>query len=112
MDSFGNLNLYIQDVVQFSPCIFVNGVGVEIYTFEGLDMVFPMEVVVDQKQKFGQIMGMSMFIISLTYGTFEILGYYAFGYETRDIITFNPKKNWLTNFSQHRFELRKRIILK
>ena len=98
MDSFGNLNLYIQYVIQFSLCIFVNGIGVEIYTFEGVDMVLPMEVVVGQKQKFGQIMGLAMFIIALTYENFEVLCYYAFGYETRDIITFNPRKNWVNKF--------------
>jgi proton-coupled amino acid transporter len=57
-----------------------------------------MEVVVDQKHKFGKIMGLATIIIALTYGTFEVLGYYAFGYETRDIITFNPRKKWVNKF--------------
>jgi hypothetical protein len=57
-----------------------------------------MEVVVGQKQKFGQIMGLDMFIIALIYGTFEVLGYYTFGYEIRYIIFFNTGKNWVKKF--------------
>ena len=71
-------------------------VGVAIYTFEGGGMVLPMELVVDQKHKFGQILGLTMFIIALTSSAFGILGYYAFGSETRDIITSNMGKIWVT----------------
>ena len=41
-------------------------------------------------------MGLTMFIIALTFGAFGILGYYAFGYEMRDIITSNMGKVWVT----------------
>ena len=71
-------------------------VGVTIYTFEGVGMVLPLELVADQKHKFGQIMGLTMFIIALTSSAFGILGYYAFGSETRDIITSNMGKIWVT----------------
>ena len=41
-------------------------------------------------------MGLTMFIIALAFGAFGILGYYAFGYEMRDIITSNMGKVWVT----------------
>ena len=64
-------------------------VGVTIYTFEGVGMVLPLELVADQKHKFGLILGPTMFIIAITFDAFGILGYYEFGSETRDIITSN-----------------------
>lgn len=72
------------------------GIGVAIYAFEGIGMMVPLEVEADKKHKFGQILGLALFFIAITYGGFGLLGYCAFGSGTRDIITLNMGRNWVT----------------
>ncbi|CAI9110468.1 OLC1v1010501C1 [Oldenlandia corymbosa var. corymbosa] len=69
--------------------VFFYGLGVAVYAFEGIGMVLPLEAEMKDKQKFGKILGISMAFISLMYGGFGVLGYFAFGEETKDIITTN-----------------------
>jgi len=72
------------------------GIGVAIYAFEGVGMVVPLEAEADKKHKFGRILGLALFCIALTYGGFGLLGYCAFGSGTKDIITLNMGRNWVT----------------
>lgn len=72
------------------------GIGVAIYAFEGIGMMIPLEVEADKKHKFGQILGLAIVFIAVTYGGFGLLGYCAFGSGTRDIITLNMGRNWVT----------------
>ncbi|KAJ8629303.1 hypothetical protein MRB53_022626 [Persea americana] len=65
------------------------GLGVAVYAFEGIGMVLPLESETADKKNFGKVLGLSMGFISLMYGSFGALGYFAFGQETRDIITIN-----------------------
>eukprot|EP01018_Ginkgo_biloba_P029456 Gb_13083 [translate_table: standard] len=76
------------------------GVGVAIYAFEGIGMVLPLEAEADKKHKFGRVLGLALIFITLTYGVFGVLGYFAFGSETRDIITLNLGKNFVTDIVQ------------
>lgn len=69
--------------------VFFYGMGVAVYAFEGIGMVLPIESETREKEKFGRILGLSMAFISLLYGSFGVLGYFAFGNETKDIITAN-----------------------
>ncbi|GAV56519.1 Aa_trans domain-containing protein [Cephalotus follicularis] len=69
--------------------VFFYGMGVAVYAFEGIGMVLPIESEMKDKDKFGRILGLSMAFISLMYIGFGLLGYLAFGAETRDIITAN-----------------------
>ncbi|KAF8405561.1 hypothetical protein HHK36_010468 [Tetracentron sinense] len=69
--------------------VFFYGVGVSIYSFEGVGMVLPLESETKDKEKFGKVLGLSMASIALMYGGFGVLGYFAFGEETKDIITTN-----------------------
>lgn len=71
------------------PSVLLYGVGVAVYAFEGIGMVLPLEAEAAEKAKFGRTLGLSMFFIALMYGLFGVLGYLAFGDETRDIITTN-----------------------
>ncbi|GAB4848378.1 Amino acid transporter avt3a [Ancistrocladus abbreviatus] len=64
-------------------------VGVCVYAFEGVGMVLPLESEAGDRDKFGKTLGLSMGFISLLYGGFGTLGYFAFGDQTRDIITTN-----------------------
>lgn len=65
------------------------GLGVSVYAFEGIGMVLPIEAETKEKSKFGKILGLSMTFISLLFGGFGVLGYFAFGENTKDIVTNN-----------------------
>ncbi|XP_022763790.1 amino acid transporter AVT3B-like [Durio zibethinus] len=69
--------------------VFFYGMGVAVYAFEGTGMVLPLESEMKDTSKFGKILALSMGLISLIYGGFGALGYFAFGAETNDIITAN-----------------------
>ncbi|CAL9044941.1 amino acid transporter AVT3B-like [Musa acuminata AAA Group] len=71
------------------PSVLLYGIGVAVYAFEGVGMVIPLEAEAADKPKFGRTLGLSMAFIALLYGLFGVLGYAAFGEETRDIITTN-----------------------
>ncbi|XP_047314900.1 amino acid transporter AVT3C-like [Impatiens glandulifera] len=77
--------------------VFFYGLGVAVYAFEGIGMVLPLESETRDKQKFGKVLGISMASISLIYGSFGALGYFAFGEETNDIITTNLGKGWISS---------------
>ncbi|KAG2702993.1 hypothetical protein I3843_06G109700 [Carya illinoinensis] len=69
--------------------VFFYGMGVAVYSFEGIGMVLPLESEMKDKDKFGRILALTMAFISLLYGGFGALGYLAFGEETQDMITAN-----------------------
>ncbi|GAV81554.1 Aa_trans domain-containing protein [Cephalotus follicularis] len=69
--------------------IFFYGVGVAVYAFEGAAMILPLESEAEDKEKFGKVLGWCMALISSLYGGFGVLGYFAFGEDTNDIITTN-----------------------
>nr|GMD58353.1 amino acid transporter ANTL1-like [Ipomoea batatas] len=69
--------------------VFFYGFGVAVYAFEGIGMVLPLESEMREKSKFGTTLGLTMGFISLMFGGFGALGYFAFGEETQDIITTN-----------------------
>ncbi|CAL9077403.1 unnamed protein product [Musa acuminata var. zebrina] len=71
------------------PSVLLYGIGVAVYAFEGVGMVIPLEAEAGDKANFGNTLGFSMALIAFTYGLFGVLGYAAFGEETRDIITTN-----------------------
>jgi len=60
-----------------------------VYAFEGIGMVLPLELEAKYKDKFGRALGLAMGLISIMYGAFGLLGYMAYGEETKDIITTN-----------------------
>ncbi|KAJ8544749.1 hypothetical protein K7X08_017332 [Anisodus acutangulus] len=80
--------------------VFFYGLGVSVYAFEGVGMVLPLEAEMKDKDKFGKILGLSMAFISLMYGSFGVLGYFAFGEETKDIITTNLGRGLLSTLVQ------------
>ncbi|KAF5207707.1 Amino acid transporter avt3c [Thalictrum thalictroides] len=65
------------------------GLGVSVYAFEGMGMALPLESETKDKARFGKVLGLSMGFISCIYAAFGVLGYFAFGAETNDIITTN-----------------------
>lgn len=69
--------------------VFFYGMGVAVYAFEGIGMVLPLEAEAKDKDKFDGILGWCMVFIALMYGGFGVFGYFAFGEDTKDIITAN-----------------------
>lgn len=69
--------------------VFFYGIGVAVYAFEGIGMVLPLESEAKDKERFGSVLGIGMGVISVLFGAFGALGYFAFGEETKDIITTN-----------------------
>lgn len=80
--------------------VFFYGLGVSVYSFEGIGMVLPLEAEAKDKQRFGKILGISMGLISVIYASFGALGYFAFGDNTKDIITTNLGQGLLSSLVQ------------
>lgn len=76
------------------------GLGVAVYAFEGVGMVLPIESEMKDRKKFGKVLGFSMAFIAIMFGAFGTLGYFAFGEDTRDIITTNLGRGWLSGVVQ------------
>ncbi|CAN4109779.1 unnamed protein product [Withania somnifera] len=80
--------------------VFFYGLGVAVYAFEGVGMVLPLEAETNDQEKFGKILGLSMALVALMYGAFGVLGYFAFGEDTKDIITTNLGQGLLSSLVQ------------
>jgi solute carrier family 36 (proton-coupled amino acid transporter) len=80
--------------------VFLYGLGVAVYSFEGIGMVLPLESEAKDKDKFGGVLGLGMFLIFLLYGGFATLGYFAFGEATQGIITTNLGQGLITALVQ------------
>ncbi|KAI3447883.1 hypothetical protein Pfo_004548 [Paulownia fortunei] len=79
---------------------FFYGLGVAVYSFEGIGMALPLESEMKDKSKFGKILGLTMLFIAAMYGAFGAMGYFAFGVNTKDIITANMGKGLLSTLVQ------------
>ncbi|EYU40480.1 hypothetical protein MIMGU_mgv1a006582mg [Erythranthe guttata] len=79
---------------------FFYGLGVAVYSFEGIGMALPLETEMKDKSKFGKILGLTMFFIASMYAAFGAMGYFAFGENTKDIITANMGKGLLSTVVQ------------
>lgn len=71
-------------------------IGVAIYAYEGVGLVLPLESSMKERKNFGRVLGLAMVCITLIYITFGLLGYFAFGDETLDIVTLNLGSSWKT----------------
>ncbi|MFS8029144.1 putative amino acid transporter, transmembrane domain-containing protein [Helianthus anomalus] len=80
--------------------VFFYGIGVAVYAFEGIGMVLPLESETEDKNKFGRVLGITIGFIALMFACFGVLGYFAFGDETKDIITTNLGAGWLSSVVQ------------
>lgn len=79
---------------------FFYGLGVAVYSFEGIGMALPLELEMKDKSKFGKTLGLTIFFIAALYGGFGLMGYFAFGENTKDIITANMWKGPLSTIVQ------------
>ncbi|KAK2984448.1 hypothetical protein RJ640_026935 [Escallonia rubra] len=79
-----------------SPSMFFYGLGVATYSFEGIGMALPLESEMKDKSKFAKISGLTMLFTALMYSSFGVFGYFAFGENTKDIITANLGEGWVS----------------
>jgi len=63
--------------------------GVSVYCFEGMAMVLPLEDAAKDKRAFPRDLAIGLAGITALYVSFAGAGYWAFGAETKDIITLN-----------------------
>ncbi|PHT43895.1 Amino acid transporter ANTL2 [Capsicum baccatum] len=90
-------NKWPSDIEAFGTLsTFYYGLGVALYSFEGVGMAIPLETEMKDKSKYGKILALSMFLTALMYGTFGVMGYFAFGSSTKDIVTSNMQKGLLS----------------
>lgn len=68
---------------------FFYGLGVAMYSFEGIGMALPLESETKDKPNFGKVLGITMLFIGLMYGSFGAMGYFAYGANTKYIVTSN-----------------------
>ncbi|XP_024993444.1 amino acid transporter AVT3B-like [Cynara cardunculus var. scolymus] len=80
--------------------MFCYGLGVALFSFEGIGMALPLESEAKDKKNFGTVLAWAMAFIAAMYGFFGLLGYFAFGENTRDIITANMGKGILSSLVQ------------
>ncbi|KAH7279402.1 hypothetical protein KP509_37G017800 [Ceratopteris richardii] len=69
-------------------------IGVGIYAFEGIALVLPLESSMKERKNFGKVLGVAMLCITLLYISFGLMGYFAFGEDTLDIVTLNLGSGW------------------
>jgi len=63
--------------------------GVSIYCYEGVGVILPIEESMQNKQNFRRVLSFTMVLVTLVYTVFGVLGYIAYGPETKEIITLN-----------------------
>ncbi|KAI3747651.1 hypothetical protein L6452_10212 [Arctium lappa] len=80
--------------------VFFYGIGVAVYAFEGIGMVLPLESEMENKNKFGKTLSVTVGFIAVMFASFGVFGYFAFGDETNDIITTNLGQGWLSSLVQ------------
>ncbi|XP_038971952.1 amino acid transporter ANT1-like isoform X1 [Phoenix dactylifera] len=68
--------------------------GVAVFCFEGFSMTLALERTMTERKKFHWVLCQAFLGISLAYICFGIFGYFAYGDETKDIITLNLPNNW------------------
>ncbi|XP_010927473.1 amino acid transporter ANT1 isoform X3 [Elaeis guineensis] len=67
--------------------------GVAVFCFEGFSMTLALERSMAERKKFQWVLCQAFLVISLVYICFGIFGYFAYGDETKDIITLNLPNN-------------------
>ncbi|KAF7829063.1 amino acid transporter AVT3C-like [Senna tora] len=77
--------------------------GVAVYAFEGIGMILPLESEAKNKDKFGRVLALGMTVISLLFGAFGALGYFAYGLCINLFITFPLMMNPVYEIVERRF---------
>lgn len=68
--------------------------GVAVFCYEGFGMTLALEASMRERTKFSLTMALSFLGITVAYVCFGMLGYLAYGDDTKDIITLNLPDDW------------------
>lgn len=79
-----------------SVSTFFYGLGVAMYSFEGIGLALPLESETKDKRNFGKVLGATILFIGLMYSSFGAMGYFAYGDDTKYIVTSNMGKGTLS----------------
>lgn len=71
--------------------------GVAVYSFEGVGMTLALESSMKKPLQFPSVLSLGITAIAVTYSSVGLMGYAAFGEETRQIVTLNLPPGWASN---------------
>ncbi|MCO5561538.1 hypothetical protein L7F22_015158 [Adiantum nelumboides] len=71
-------------------------IGVAVFAYEGFGMTLALEASMKRPCLFSRVLAQAFVLITILYITFGLVGYFAFGENTRDIITLNLPNDWST----------------
>lgn len=90
----------------FNPAHFTLTVGSAIFTFEGIGLILPIQSSMAQPEKFGRLLYIIMFIITIIFTSVGFLSYATFGDDTRtEIISNFPQSSKFVNAVQFLYSL-------
>lgn len=83
-------------IVSKIPYVF----GVVLYCYEGMGVILHIHESMEHKSSFNMVLSFTMFLVTLVYLIFGILGYLAYGDSTKEIITLNLGNGTMTHLVQ------------
>lgn len=72
--------------------------GCAVFSFEGIGLILPIQFAMQQPAHFPKLLQRAMLILGTLFASFGMVGYAAYGLETKDMITFNIPQNKITSF--------------
>lgn len=67
--------------------------GCAVFSFEGIGLILPIQFAMQQPAHFPKLLQRAMLILGTLFASFGMVGYAAYGLETKDMITFNIPQN-------------------
>lgn len=95
-DDFGSFQGYSGTVAFRHWSSFLFAFGIAIFCYEGFGMTLTLEASMKKPYFFPRVLAQAFVFITLLYIAFGIIGYFAFGDSTKDIITLNLPNDWST----------------
>lgn len=88
-------------VVLFNPAAYTLTIGSSIFTYEGIGLLLPIQSSMKRPEKFGLLLYIVIFIITIVFAAVGALSYATFGADTRtEIISNYPQGSKLVNAVQ------------
>ena len=96
----------LADIIMFNEKDWTLFIGTAIFTFEGIGLIIPIQESMRHPQKFPQVMGVVMIIISTLFIVMGAVSYAAYGSKTETVVLLNlPQDDKLVNGVQFLYSL-------
>ncbi len=96
----------LADIIMFNKKDWTLFIGTAIFTFEGIGLIIPIQESMRHPQKFPQVMGVVMIIISTLFIVMGAVSYAAYGSKTETVVLLNlPQDDKLVNGVQFLYSL-------